>query len=168
MELIVGLLSALVAALVSLGVGLLSFVANRNELRAERERAERELQRSMTARLYELRLEVYPEAIAITDGLRKARLWNLNDPPSRAYFQEVLAQLDAWHSAKAFLLLSRPAVEALYNLRKVLQDVGTSSQDDYSNEYKQRIWEAKGRFRYALRADIQLLYQEELSYGQDE
>lgn len=80
MELLVGLLSAAIAATVSVLIALISFVANRNALKSERDRFERELERNMTTKLYSARLEVYPEAIAITDGLRKSRIAAQADP----------------------------------------------------------------------------------------
>lgn len=160
MELLTGVLSAVIAASISLIVAFISFVANKNELKAEREKLERELQRNMTIKLYEARIEVYPEAIAITDGLRKSRMTSQGDGLSQQYFNEILAKLDAWHSEKAFLLLSWDAVQTLYRLRKVLRAKPDMS-GSYSKEQLMQIWRAKGAFRSALRSDIQLLYNEE-------
>ena len=161
MELLIGLLSAAIAATVSLIVAIISFVANRNALKSARESFERELQREMTNKLYEARLEVYPDAIAITDGLRKSRMARQGESPSREYFEAILSKIDDWHGQKSFLLLSRPAVQALYNLRDILREP-PDSNGQYSPEQLHRIWRAKGKFRSALRSDIQLLYEEEV------
>ncbi|NJO51774.1 MAG: hypothetical protein HC840_22790, partial [Leptolyngbyaceae cyanobacterium RM2_2_4] len=63
-------------------------------MKSEREKFERELQRSMTSKLYDLRLEKYPEAIAITDGLRRSRMSDPGEDLSEAYFKAILAKLD--------------------------------------------------------------------------
>jgi hypothetical protein len=166
MELITGVLSAVIAAIVSLVIAIISFIANRNTLKSEREKFERELQRNMTARLYDMRLEVYPEAIAITGGLRKTQMaTQLNLSPD--YFKAILSELDEWHGTKAFLLLSRNAVETLYTLRQVLRE-SPEANGTYSKDQLDRIWRAKGAFRSALRADIQLLYREETEVNSDD
>jgi len=164
MELFTGILSAVIAAIVSLIVALISFMTNKNTLKSEREKFERELQRSMTSKLYDLRLEMYPEAIAITDGLRKSRMTEAEI--SEAYFKSILAKLDEWHGARAFLLLSRNAVHTLYTLRKVLREK-PAMEGKYSKEQLETIWNAKGAFRSALRADIQFLYEEESEVRDD-
>jgi hypothetical protein len=166
MELFTGVLSAAIAAVVSLVVALISFVTNKNTLKSEREKFERELQRSMTSKLYDLRLEMYPEAIAITDGLRKSRMTAQQPYLPETYFKEILTKLDEWHSARAFLLLSRSAVDTLYTLRKVLREK-PELEGQYSKEQLEKIWKAKGAFRSALRSDIQFLYEEEAESRED-
>ena len=155
-----GVLSALIAALVSIAVALISYFSNRNELKLQREQLEREQQRSMTTKLYDKRLEVYPEAIQITDGLRKSKLAAQGQDISEDYFSTILEKLDEWHSKKAFLLLSERAVHSFYALRWVLREKPETATG-YSQEHLGRIQQAKGKFRYALRLDIQLLYAEE-------
>lgn len=165
MELLTGILSAVIAAMVSLIIALISFMTNKNTLKSEREKFERELQRSMTSKLYDLRLEMYPEAIAITDGLRKSRMSDQAEL-SEAYFKSILTKLDEWHGARAFLLLSRNAVNTLYTLRKVLREK-PEMEGKFSKEQLEKIWKAKGAFRSALRADIQFLYEEESEVRDD-
>jgi hypothetical protein len=160
MEIITGIVSAAIAALVSLVVAIISFVMNKNSLKSEREKFERELQRNMTTRLYDIRLEVYPEAISITDGLRNSRMSAQGDGLSAEYFQGILSGLDQWHANKAFLLLSPKAVSTFYALRRTLR-AKPAANGKYSKAQIEDIWHAKGRFRNALRSDIQLLYTEE-------
>ena len=155
-----GFLSALIAALVSITVALISYFSNRNELKLQREKLEREQQRSMTTKLYDKRLEVYPEAIHITDGLRKSKLSAQGQGLSEDYFRIILDKLDEWHSQKAFLLLSEQAIQSFYALRWVLREKPETT-NGYPQEYLERIRKAKGKFRHALRLDIQLLYSEE-------
>jgi hypothetical protein len=165
MDLLIGILSAAIAAIISLIVALISFMATRNTLRSEREKTERGLQRNMTEKLYDLRMEIYPEAIAITNGLRKSTLTELGDTLSEAYLKAIQEKLDEWHNAKAFLILSRPAVEELYALRRALREK-PAPDGKYSPEQLERISKAKNAFRRSLRSDIQLLYEEEMESGE--
>ncbi len=103
------LVSALVAAGITLIGSLITFAVNKAIVRSEREKLERELQRGMTAKLYELRTQIYPEAIKLTEGLRKSRMTE-KDKISEKYFQNILTPLNQWFSEKAFLLLSQRSV----------------------------------------------------------
>ncbi len=160
MDWLAGFLSAVVAAIVSVAVALISYLSSRHELRTQRELLERSQQRDMTLRLYERRMEVYPEAIELTDGLRRSRLQQQSESLSPQYFQTILASLDEWHGKRAFLLLSEDAVQTLYALRRLLREPPAEA-DRYTPEQLQRIKAAKDKFRMALRLDIQLLYREE-------
>ncbi|KAM3106370.1 hypothetical protein ACKFKH_18960 [Phormidesmis sp. 146-20] len=160
MGFITGILSAVIAAGVSVVIALISYIANRNALKLQNEKFERELQRSMTTKLYDKRLEIYPEAIQITDGLRRSKIAIQGKGVPEEYFKGIVAKLDEWHSTRAFLLLSENAVQAFYALRKVVREK-PGVEGVYSEEHLEKMWKAKGAFRYALRADIQLLYREE-------
>jgi Rad3-related DNA helicase len=160
MEPYIGILSAVIAAIVSLFIALISALANRRAIQAERERLEIQLQRDMTARLYDVRLEVYPKAIEITEGLRKSRVAEQGEDISENYFKSILKQLDDWNSTKAGFILSQNSLYKLYDLRRALREE-PEANGKYSREQMTRIWQAKGAFRAALRADIQLLYKEE-------
>ncbi|MBW4522983.1 MAG: hypothetical protein KME16_25380 [Scytolyngbya sp. HA4215-MV1] len=166
MDWLIGILSAVIAAVVSIVVAMISFLANRNELKSEREKFEREMQREMTNRLYEKRLEVYHEAILITNGLRRTYMTEHRDVLTEEYFNTILAKLDEWHGSKAFLLLSKQAANTLYALRRVLREKPVDEK--YSFDQVDRINKAKTAFRIALRSDIQLLYKEELDHYRDE
>jgi len=154
------LVAGVIAAVVSLTVALITVVINRNALRVEREKFERELQRNMTARLYDLRIESYPKGLEVTEGLRRSRLVEQGDGISEEYFKNMLAQLDTWHATKAGFLLSHKALHRLYDLRDALRDKPVAD-GKYSKAQIEKIWQAKGAFRSALRADIRLLYKEE-------
>ena len=89
MEPNVGILSAAIAAIVSLFNALISALANRRAIQAERERLERQLQRDMTTKLYDVRLEAYPKAIEITEGLRRSSLTGQGEDISEDYFKSI-------------------------------------------------------------------------------
>ncbi|MDY6966024.1 MAG: hypothetical protein SVM80_08680 [Halobacteriota archaeon] len=69
------ILSAIIAALVSLSVAIISYFANRRKLRSDREALEIQLKRNFTEKLYDKRLEIYPLAFEITDSLRGEHLF---------------------------------------------------------------------------------------------
>lgn len=155
-------LTAIVSAIVSLIVTILTVYASKSTMRAEREKLERELQRSMTARLYDARIEAYPEAMQITEALRRHRLEDQGENLSEDYLHAILTKIDSWHATKAAFIISRNSLYKLYALRKVLREK-PESNGRYSQEQVSNIRDAKGRFRAALRADIQLLFKEEES-----
>jgi len=156
-----GILTAVISAIVSLTVTLITVFVSRGNIRAEREKLERELQRSMTARLYDMRLEVYPQAVEITEKLRRSHMAEQGINLNENYFRDVLAQLDAWHATKAGFIISRRSLERLYALRKALREK-PEAEGQYSQEQIERIAVAKGAFRASLWKDIQLLFEEEL------
>jgi hypothetical protein len=159
-QLLAGLLTAVISATVSLTVTLITVLVTRSSIRAEREKLERELQRSMTAKLYDLRLEVYPQAITITEALRRSHMAAQGENLGEAYFGDVLARLDDWHATKAGFIMSHRSLEQLYALRRILHEK-PETDGRYTQEHIERIAVAKGDFRISLRKDIQLLYEEE-------
>jgi len=158
---LIGFVAAGVSGVVSLLIGVITVVVSRATIRAEREKLERELQRTMTARLYDVRLEVYPEAITVTEALRRSQMAAQGENLGEAYFKEVLARLDAWHATRAGFIMSLRSLDQLYTLRKALRQE-PELEGRYSEEQVERIAVAKGDFRMALRRDIQLLYEEEI------
>ncbi len=84
------LVTGVIAAVVSLIVALITVFINRNTLRIEREKFERELQRNMTSKLYDLRIESYPKAIEVTEGLRRSHLDEQGENVPEEYFKNIL------------------------------------------------------------------------------
>lgn len=154
------ILTTIISAVVSLTVTLITVFVSRSSIKAEREKLERELQRSMTARLYDVRLEVYPRAMEITEGLRKSHLAEQADTLSEEYFRNIRNELDQWHATRAAFIVSRSSLEQLWNLREALrQKPGPDGR--YSQEQIQKIVDAKGKFRKSLWSDMQLLFKED-------
>lgn len=155
------IVSAVVSAVVALFAAMATYIVNSRTLAAERLKFEKQLQRGLTEKLYNLRLESYPKAWEITEGLRYTKLWKDGEAPSEQYLTEILASIDSWHSSKAAFLLSDPALDNLYALHDALR-VKPELEGKYSEAQIRRIWEAKNKFRASLRNDIFLLYREEL------
>ena len=158
MEISVPLLSALVAALISLVVGVLTFVATSRSLANQRRMQERELDRRFTQRLYDLRLDSYPRAFEITDRLRGDELFSPSLTVSD--LEAVARDLNEWYRTKAAFVLSDDSMKAWYAIKGVLAKK-PAPDGHHSEESRQAIWHAKNRLRAALRADINLLYIEE-------
>ena len=153
-------LTTIVSAVVSLTVTLITVFVSKSSIKAERDKLQRELQRSMTARLYDARLESYPRAMEVTEGLRQSRLAEQRDRLSQAYFRTILDELDQWHATKAAFIISRGSLEQLWDLREQLrQKPGADGR--YSSEQLQKIVDAKGKFRRSLWSDMQLLFKED-------
>lgn len=155
------LLSGIIAGIVSIVAAIISYLANRRALAIERQKFEKQLQRRFTEKLYDLRIAVFPKAMEITEGLRKSQLWREDEPLTQDYLDNILLDLDTWHSTKAAFLLSNNSLTAFREVRKAIRDK-PKSENEYSEIQIQRIWKAKGKFRAALRNDIVLLYREEL------
>jgi hypothetical protein len=154
------ILTAIISAVVSLTVTLITVIASRSNIRAEREKLERELQRSMTVKLYDVRIDAYPRAMQITEGLRRSHIRAQREEAHEGYFKDILNQIDEWHATKAAFIISNNSLHRLYALRNALRKK-PEANGKYSAEQMNSIWSAKGDFRAALRADIQLLFKEE-------
>jgi len=159
------LIAAGVAAAVSLVVGGLTYWATIRGHRAERLRLERELQRTMTAKLYDQRMAAYPKVWKITEALRRSSLEAAGAQVSPAYFAPVLAAIDEWAATDGAMILSSDTVDALYEIRRALRDE-PDSPAGYTEAQIERMRTAKGRFRRELRRDVQLLFTEEGEVGQ--
>lgn len=159
------LVSALIAATVSLVVALLSAVASRRALAAERENLERQLQRRFTEKLYDLRLDHYPKIFEVTLKLRGQNLKKGSTALTRESTTALAESLDEWRGKSGFIL-SEAALEQFYALRRALRRK-PASDGIYSPEQLAEIWRARVGFHHALRADIGLLH-DETSNNDDE
>ncbi|MDH5728297.1 MAG: hypothetical protein OEZ58_04865 [Gammaproteobacteria bacterium] len=152
------LVSAMIAASVSIVVGLLGYMASKWALLNARELQTQEQKRRLTEKLYEIRLHAYPRAFAITDRLRGENIFN--QKLSSDFLTSVLDELFVWHRSKAGFVLSTESIKAFYQIRGSLGQKPAPGTI-YSEEQKQSIWNAKNNLRATLRADLHLLYIEE-------
>lgn len=154
-------LSALIAAAVSFTGALISFYANRHDAAVERQRQERELQRRLTERLLDARLQCYPAAFEISDALVGSRVFS--DSLTKEDLAHCLDRLAEWNRTRAALLLSNRSLDAFYDLRGALE--GALRSEAMDEAVRKRVYEAKNHFRRSLRADVHLLYGEESAGG---
>jgi hypothetical protein len=153
--------SALIAGGVSLLVSLITYLTTKRQMSLEREKLERQLKRQFTERLYDLRLQYYPEAFRITEGLHRSRTDAEEDLFS--YFQSIREQLKRWKAGEASFILSDAALEAFYELQRVLKK-NPEKGVVYSETQIDNIWRARNRLRGALRGDLGLLFREDEKY----
>ena len=153
----VGLVSAIIAAVVALIGAILSFMANRRALRADLEKVEMELARKFTEKLYDQRLATYPIAFEITDDLRGKKLFRAEI--TREYLQQALERLIDWHR-KNGLILSQDTVVGYKQLRNALETV-IVREGALTEELLVPIQKGKVYFRACMRKDLNLLYSEE-------
>jgi len=164
MDIPVPIISAIIAALVSVAAGFLTYIATKRSLEHQREMQEREMRRRFTERLYELRLEAYPRAFEITDKLRGGYLFGPDLKEEQ--LAQLLEELHEWHRSKAAFVLSTDAIRAWYGMRGCL---GLKPEQDghYTEDQRKKIWDAKNNFRKTLRDDVDLLYEEETIPNED-
>jgi len=156
----VPVISSIATLIISLVVIMVSLSVSRSTLSAAREKLDRELLRSMTAKLYDVRIESYPRGMEITEALRKSQLaGNVN--LSEDYLNGIKTLLDSWYSSNAGFVLSRHSAQCYAALRKVLREK-PESNDGYLPEQIDGIVTARREFRVALRADILLLFNEDV------
>jgi|GEM_PF-918181 len=155
--------TALIAAAVSLTVSIVALAAARLNERSGRQRQERELQRKLTEKLYDLRIHHYPRAFSLTRGL-------LGDVVSRVditqeQIDKIREELADWNASDASFILSKRSLEAYYALREALAVI-PSDITRYSAEQREAMWRAKNVFRARLRDDVHLLFTEDRSERQ--
>jgi hypothetical protein len=156
--------AAIIAAAVSVAVAItsvaLSYLTTRATLRRDHERQEADFRRTMTQRLYDRRVAVYPGLFAATDAFRRSRLDEAKD--LSAHLTEALARVNEWHAHEGGLLLSPSAYDRMLDLRTTVRRYLDASTDPQQLEdLKNQIWLCKNHLREAMRADLGLLFDED-------
>ena len=144
---------SVVAILISAFVSWLAILAARRTL-------EKQQLGSMTAKLYDVRIESYPKGMEITEALRKTQLAG-DVTLSADYLTKIVSELDLWYSSKAGFVLSRNSAQCFSALHKAIREK-PDSNGVYLPEQIDRMVRARREFRMALRADILLLFNEDV------
>lgn len=166
-----GVSAAVIAAGVSVVVGAgsvaVTFVTTQASLRRDRQRQEAEFRRTMTARLYDRRVALYPGLFAATAAFRNSRLSAASD--MHRHLAEALEQVDDWHTKEGGLILSTRAYEQLLELRRAVRRYLQEPADSEGLDQLQHdIWHRKGALRAAMRADLGLLFDEDRQASQED
>ncbi len=127
---------------------------------AARQTLEKQQLGSMTDKLYDVRIDSYPKGMEITEALRKTQLAG-DVTLSEDYLNKIVVQLDLWYSSKAGFVLSRHAAQCFSALHKAVREK-PKSNGMYSPEQIDTMVKARREFRMALRADILLLFNEDV------
>ncbi len=127
---------------------------------AARQTLEKQQLGSMTNKLYDVRIESYPKGMEITEALRKTQLAG-DVTLSKDYLNKIVSELDLWYSSKAGFVLSRHSAQCFSELHKAIREQ-PESNSLYSPGQIDRMVRARREFRMALRADILLLFNEDV------
>jgi hypothetical protein len=157
--------AAVIASVVSVVVAVCSviatFLATQATLRRDHQRQRAEFERTMTTRLYDRRVATYPGLFAATEAFRHSRLDAAQD--MRRHLADAIAQVDRWHATEGGLMLSARAYEQMLELRRAVRRyLQEPAGSDRLDQLKHDIWERKGQLRAAMRADLGLLFDEDL------
>ena len=153
-------IAAVVSVVVAAGSVAVTFLTTRASLRRDHERQQAELRPTMTVRLYDRRVAVYPGLFAATEAFRNSRLDSAND--MRRHLTQALEEVDQWHAAEGGLILSMPAYQQLLQLRRAVRRFIQEPADSaHLGQLRHDIWTRKGQLRAAMRADLGLLFDED-------
>src|SRR5215469_9962469 len=153
-------IAAIVSVVVAAGSVAVTVVTTRATLRRDRERQKAEFQRTMTARLYDRRVAIYPGLFAATDAFRNSRLNTATD--LHRHLADAIVEVDRWLATEGGLILSMRAYAQLLELRLAVRRCLCEPADsDQLEQFKHEIWDRKGKLRAAMRADLGLLFDED-------
>ena len=147
---------SLIAALTSLIISVITlfqFFRSQSNLQKQ---FDRNLNRNLTSKLYDLRINSYPKAFEITDKIHKLKGGGY-DPE---IMKEVLIELIEWKKGVVGLIISIEALESFIELRDVLMK-NPETQNAYSKTQIENISCRVKEFRKQLRRDIGFLFREE-------
>jgi hypothetical protein len=153
------LLTALIAAIVSLAVSLLTIWSNRRKLESEERRHGIDHRRHLTEKILDLRLAAYPKAFGITYELTSPFLQS-TDVVSVEHIHIVKEKLLEWERSDGAFLFSKSSLRAYRDLLTALSEEAIG-ENGFSRRQRDRIWRCKNRFRGALKADLKLLYEDD-------
>lgn len=146
------LVTAITSLVISL-VALFQFYRNQN---FEHKKFNKTINRNLTTKLYDLRLEIYPKAFEITDNIYKDKGGNFDTER----LKNVLNELIEWKKGKLNLIISSEALESYYHLRNNLMK-NPANNNNFSPEQIEKITNSNNNFRKQLRRDLGFLFKEE-------
>ncbi|NMH64311.1 hypothetical protein [Shewanella salipaludis] len=142
---------SLIAGSVSLIVALFGILATQIQYRNALRKIKIDLENKYTERLYEERINIYPEGFRIASRIRKLRKPELITP--KHVQEEILKELNIWSEGSAGLYLSNNAIDAYFKLREALAK-NPGNGEFYTEIQADNLWKARSEFRKALREDI--------------
>jgi hypothetical protein len=148
------LMSALIAAAVSLVVALASLLATSLQLRNARKRQQIDIAHTFSERIYDQRIKLYPAGYALLGRIR--RLGPPHYLPHPDHMKEVKDNINQW-AGETSLFFSRDTAEAYWDLRSALAK-NPAHGDDYSEQQAEKVYLARNRLRQKMRVDVGNLY----------
>lgn len=147
---------SIIAALTSLIISVITLFQFFRSQSSLQKQFDRNLNRNLTSKLYDLRINSYPKAFEITDKIYKVKGGGY-DPE---IIKEVLFELIEWKKGVVGLIISIEALESFIKLRDVLMK-NPEAQCTYSKTQIENISYQVKEFRKQLRRDIGFLFREE-------
>jgi hypothetical protein len=151
-------IAAIIAATVSAIAAFITYITATNKINAAHAAIERELERKLTDRLYDLRLKHYPQAFVITDQLGKQL--GVTESQLPALYKQLAQELRVWKAGEPSFILSEKSLNAYYELQEALK-ANPALGNQFNHQQMDRIWRRRVDFRRALRDDVGLLFVEE-------
>lgn len=147
---------SIIAASASLVISFITLYQFFRNQRFQQYQFNKTLERSLTTKLLDLRLEHYPKAFEITDSIYKEKGGNYD-------YTKIISSLNdliEWKKGIVNLIISNESLESYYNLRdSLMRNQGDNSQ--YSLEQIQKISKNVKEFRRQLKRDLGFLFREE-------
>ena len=157
-------MTALIAACVSIIVALIGFAINRSQMKNADNQQERSIEQALMEKLYEQRLKHYPRGYEILARIRKIPAPHYLPHPDA--MKSKLDELNIW-AAEASLFFSKDSLKAYWELRNALNK-NPAHGADYSAEQAQKVWHARNTLRKELRKDIGNLYNTDENEAQED
>lgn len=155
----------IITAVVSLLVISFSVYVSWLTISTARKTLEKQQLGSMTAKLYDVRIESYPKGMEITEALRRSQL-DGDVTLNADYLNAIASKLDSWYSSQAGFVLSRNSAQCFSTLHRAIRDK-PQSNGTYLPEQIDRMVRARREFRMALRDDILLLFNDDDTLTED-
>lgn len=147
---------SIIASFTALCVSFITLFQFFKNQRFQQKQFDKNLNRSLTTKLYDLRLEHYPKAYEITDFIYKKKGGNYNVDE----LKKTLEELIDWKKGLINLIISVESRDSYYILRDILMK-NPAHQESYSDEQIEKIFNANKSFRKQLRRDLGFMYREE-------
>lgn len=147
---------SIIAAGASLVISFITLYQFFRNQRFQQYQFNKTLERSLTTKLLDLRLEHYPKAFEITDSIYKEKGGNYD-------YTKIISSLNdliEWKKGIVNLIISNESLESYYILRdSLMRNHGDNNQ--YSLDQIQKISKSVKEFRRQLKRDLGFLFREE-------
>lgn len=147
--------AAIISAIIAISVAIVSLIIAYKREKAIVERFEKEQSRDLALRIYDRRMDTYPEAFAITERLDRSKGLTLDD--RLKMFKEARVKLAEWHGKGPALQMSAKSIKTYYLLVHSIGKQPTKS-DHYSEIQLEKIRKCRSAFRLSLREDVGILH----------
>lgn len=145
-----------ITAITSLVISLIALFQFYKNQSFQQNQLDKNLNRTLGIKLYELRIEDYPKAFEITDRIYKSKGGNYDSNEIKL----VVNDLIEWKKGRISLILSNESLQAYYSFRDSLMK-NPANGNLYSLEQVEKITNLNNNFRKQLKRDLGFLFKEE-------